>query len=74
MKKYFDFEFDFIRKVKEMETIGEICKNYNIDYSNLMKNKVTKEKKKIIAETIAKDILYLYGYAVAYLTKGDENE
>lgn len=70
-----DLAFDFIEKIKNQETISDVCKNHAINYSNLVHNKTSDYNKKVVAEELAKNILYLYGYAVAYLsTRGVENE
>lgn len=44
-------DFDIILQFKNMRTIGEICKELKIDYSNLIRGNSTKENEhKVVQE------------------------
>lgn len=55
-----DFAYDLIFKFKEQDKISDICKKNNLHYSNLINHKLKPEQEKIVADEIAKNILYLY--------------
>ena len=42
-------DFDIITSYKEMKSIKKICEELEVDYSNLMNGKATKENEKKVA-------------------------
>lgn len=45
-------DFDIIMQFKNMKSIGDICKELNIDYSNLIRGKSTKENEHKVAQEL----------------------
>ena len=45
-------DYEIITKYKNMKTIGEICKDLKIDYSNLIAGKSTSENEHKVAQEI----------------------
>lgn len=48
-------DLELITRIKNIK-IGKICKEKNIDYSNLVYNRTTKEKEKQVATEIRKKL------------------
>ena len=53
-------DYSFILKYRELKTIGQICKNLSIDYSNLINGKTSKENYKKVADELKKQVIELY--------------
>ena len=53
-------DYSFILKYRELNTIGQICKNLSIDYSNLINGKTSKENYKKVADELKKQVIELY--------------
>lgn len=45
-------DFEIIMQFKNMKTIGEICKELKVDYSNLISGKSTKENEHRVAQAL----------------------
>lgn len=53
-------DLEFILEVKNMNKINNICKDLNIDYSNLIKGKSKKENIEKVADILENEIVRLY--------------
>ena len=53
-------DFDFIMEYKNMKSVGKICKEFCIDYSNLSSGKTSKENEKKVADELKKQVIKLY--------------
>ena len=53
-------DYSFILKYRELKTIGQVCKNLSIDYSNLINGKTSKENYKKVADELKKQVIELY--------------
>lgn len=53
-------DFDIITSYKEMKSIKKICEELEIDYSNLMNGKATKENEKKVAGKIKVECFKMY--------------
>ena len=53
-------DYSFILKYKQLKTIGQVCKNFSIDYSNLINGKTSKENYKKVADELKKQVIELY--------------
>ena len=53
-------DYSFILKYKELKTIGQVCKNLSIDYSNLINGKTSKENYKKVADELKRQVIELY--------------
>ena len=53
-------DYNFILKYKELKTIGQICKNLSIDYSNMINGKTSKENYKKVADELKRQVIELY--------------
>lgn len=49
-------DLELITKYRELKKIGDICKEYNINQSNLIYGKTTKENESIVANIIKNEI------------------
>jgi len=50
---------ELILALKNMKKLSVICREYNINYSNLVQGKSSKENEKLIADEIKKEIVKL---------------
>lgn len=50
---------EFIIQVKEL-SISKICKENNVDYTNLIKGRLSKEKENLITDIIKSKIIKIY--------------
>ncbi len=56
-----DKDFEFITEYKKsIKSIGEICKQNNIDYSNLSRNRTTAKNKRLVVNELKKQIMIFY--------------
>lgn len=53
-------DYNFILKYKGLKTIGQICKNLSIDYSNMINGKTSKENYKKVADELKRQVIELY--------------
>ena len=53
-------DYNFILKYKALKTIGQICKNLSIDYSNMINGKTSKENYKKVADELKRQVIELY--------------
>lgn len=53
-------DFDIITSYKEMKSIKKICEELDVDYSNLMNGKATKENEKKVANKIKVECFKMY--------------
>ena len=53
-------DFDIITSYKEMKSIKKICEELEVDYSNLMNGKATKENEKKVANKIKVECFKMY--------------
>ena len=53
-------DLEFILEVKNMNKINNICKDLNIDYSNLIKGRTKKENIEKVADILENEIVRLY--------------
>ena len=53
-------DYSFILKYRELKTIGQVCKNLSIDYSNLINGKTSKENYKKVADELKRQVIELY--------------
>lgn len=53
-------DFDIIISYKEMKSIKKICEELEVDYSNLMNGKATKENEKKVASKIKVECFKMY--------------
>lgn len=53
-------DFDLITMYKEMKSIKKICEDLEIDYSNLLTGRTTKENEKQVACKIKVEIFKMY--------------
>lgn len=53
-------DLEFIKAVKEMKSISEICDELKINYTNLVYGKTTKENEEKVANVLKVEILKLY--------------
>ena len=51
---------DFILKYKDMKKISDFCDRENINYSNLVNGKSTKENEQKIANLCKEEVIILY--------------
>ena len=58
-------DYSFILKYRELKTIGQICKNLSIDYSNLINGKTSKENYKKVADELKRQVIELYSNIIA---------
>lgn len=52
--------YDFINAYKKMRSLSNVCKENNIDQSNLIRKKITSENEKIIVDELKKEIMKLF--------------
>lgn len=52
--------YDFINAYKKMRSLSNVCKENNIDQSNLIRKKITSENEKIIVNELKKEIMKLF--------------
>ncbi len=52
--------YDFINAYKKMRSLSNVCKENNIDQSNLIRKKITSENEKIIVHELKKEIMKLF--------------
>lgn len=50
-------DYDFILEYKNLNSISDICKRVNINYSNLINGKTSKENEKKVASIIEVELL-----------------
>lgn len=55
-------EKDIITSYKEMKSIKKICEELDIDYSNLMNGKATKDNEKKVANKIKVECFKMYSF------------
>lgn len=60
MDKKEDKNYNFIIEYKNIKSISQICKELNVDYSNVIKNRTTAENIKKVSDELKKQIIYLY--------------
>ena len=53
-------DYSFILKYRELKTIGQVCKNLSIDYSNMINGKTSKENYKKVADELKRQVIELY--------------
>lgn len=58
-------DYSFILKYRELKTIGQVCKNLSIDYSNLINGKTGKENYKKVADELKRQVIELYSNIIA---------
>lgn len=58
-------DYSFILKYRELKTIGQVCKNLSIDYSNLINGKTSKENYKKVADELKRQVIELYSNIIA---------
>lgn len=51
---------EFIIKYKNLKKIGQICKDLEIDYSNLINGKTKDENIKKVSDALKKQVIELY--------------
>ena len=54
--------YTFIMAIKELKSISDICNELNINYSNLLHGKTSKENEKKVADVLKLEILKAYCY------------
>ena len=55
-------DYNFILAIKDLKTIPKICKELEIDYTNLIKGRSTEENEKRVASILKLEILKAYCY------------
>lgn len=58
-------DYSFILKYRELRTIGQVCKDLSIDYSNLINGKTSKENYKKVADELKRQVIELYSNIIA---------
>lgn len=53
-------DLEFIKAVKEMKSISDICEELKINYTNLIYGRTTKENEQKVANVLKVEILKLY--------------
>lgn len=54
-------DYEFIKEYKKnMKSIGQICREYKIDQSNLIRGKTNDTNKKIVADELKKQVIKSY--------------
>ena len=53
-------DLEFIKAVKEMKSISDICEEMKINYTNLVYGKTTKENEQKVANALKVEILKIY--------------
>ena len=57
--------YNFILEYKNLKSISQICKDFGIDYSNLINKRTTNENMKKVADELRKQVIYLYSNIIA---------
>ena len=63
---------ELIKEYRKLKNVGDICREFNIDHSNIIKATTSKENKHLVAKEIIKEVMKMYGLVQLYL--GDNNE
>ena len=53
-------DYDLILAYKDMKSISDICKENNINYSNLVNGKSSKENEKKVSEQLKREIYKIF--------------
>lgn len=64
-------DYNFILAIKDLKTIPKICKELEIDYTNLIKGRSTAENERKVASILKLEILKAYCYIKGAKPNGD---
>lgn len=62
-------DLEFIQIMQQFRSVGQICKDNNINYSNLVYGRTTEENEKLIAKELKKEVIKFYDIVLLSLIK-----
>ena len=64
-------EKEFVKAMKSIKSIPDICRELKIDYANVYNEKTSRENFKRIADNLRIEVLKAYSYLKEYDAYGD---